>query len=254
MQKNFLREVVSFIVGKTAEDIVDFLDGKKYINEFLIAKKLNLTVNQVRNLLYKLSYQGIVSYIKKKDKRKGWYTFFWRIEILKALELLERILLKRGEEIKHQIKSRELKLFYVCDKCGIEFSEETALVYDFTCQECGNVFNIKDNTQMLKDYHKSMHKTEEELKEVRKELAIEKEKIGKIEAKKAKREAKEKITKRKKARDKKKRDKELIEEKLKKNLKKSIKKSKSIFKRKEPKKQLRKILKNLLKRKNKVRK
>ena len=80
----FLQEVSNDIAGKQAEEMVPLLFNKKHVNEFIIAKKLNITVNQVRNLLYKLSDHGIVSYIRKKDKRKGWYTYFWRIEPLKS--------------------------------------------------------------------------------------------------------------------------------------------------------------------------
>ena len=42
MLKNFLNEVISIVVGKPAEPIVDLLDGEKYVNEFIIAKKLDL--------------------------------------------------------------------------------------------------------------------------------------------------------------------------------------------------------------------
>mgnify|MGYP001579745958 FL=1 len=72
MLKKFLMDVVIIVVGKQSEDLVDILDNKKHINEFIIAKKLNLTINQTRNLLYKLSDYGLVSSIRKKDKKKGW--------------------------------------------------------------------------------------------------------------------------------------------------------------------------------------
>ena len=48
-------EIVVSIAGKQAEEIVNLLDGEKYVNEFIIAKKLNLTINQTRNILYKIS-------------------------------------------------------------------------------------------------------------------------------------------------------------------------------------------------------
>ena len=92
MLKTFLKEVVAIVVGKQAEDIIDMLDRDKYINEFLIAKKLGITINQTRNILYKISDHGLISSIRKKDKRKGWYTYFWRIEILKSLEFLANII------------------------------------------------------------------------------------------------------------------------------------------------------------------
>ena len=66
MLKKFLKEIIVSIAGKQAETIIDLLDGKKYINEFIIAKKLNLTINQTRNILYKISDHGLVSFIRKK--------------------------------------------------------------------------------------------------------------------------------------------------------------------------------------------
>ena len=122
MLEKFLREAVIVIVGKQSEEIADLLDSKKHVNEFIIAKKMDITINQTRNILYKLSDYGLVSSIRKKDKRKGWYTYFWKIEIVKCLEFLKGILEKKMEQIDHQIKNREAKQFYHCEKCNIEFS------------------------------------------------------------------------------------------------------------------------------------
>jgi transcription factor E len=81
MQTKLLSEVVNEIAGKQASDILNLLIGKKDVNEFLIAKKLKLTINQVRNILYKLSNFNLVTFTRKKDKKKGWYTYFWGIHI-----------------------------------------------------------------------------------------------------------------------------------------------------------------------------
>ncbi|VVB83256.1 Transcription factor E [uncultured archaeon] len=111
MLQKLLTEIVVSIAGKQAEEIVKLLDGEKYVNEFIIAKKLNLTINQTRNILYKISDEGLVSFIRKKDKRKGWYTYFWKIEVLKSLEFLRDSIMKKMEQVRHQVKSRESKEF-----------------------------------------------------------------------------------------------------------------------------------------------
>jgi len=90
MQINYLKKIANSVAGEQAVKIVDLLYDKKDINEFLIAKKLGITINQTRNLLYKLSHLGILSSIRKKDKRKGWYIYFWTFDVLKSLEVLER--------------------------------------------------------------------------------------------------------------------------------------------------------------------
>jgi transcription factor E len=199
MLKKFLKDIVAKIAGKSAAGIIDILDGKKYTNEFVIAKKLDLTINQTRNLLYKITDYGLVSSIRKKDKRKGWYTYFWKLEIMKSLEFLRGELIKMMDQISHQIKSRETKEFYVCDVCNIEFNEENALVHNFMCNECGGIVSRKDNTSIIKEFNRNLDRLRKELELVDEELNLEKEKVEKIKVRetkkqeKIKQEAKQKI-------------------------------------------------------------
>jgi transcription factor E len=196
----FLEEVITIVVGKQGEGIVGLLDGTKYVNEFLIAKKLNITINQARNILYKISDYGLVSSIRKKDKKKGWYTYFWKIEVLKCLEFLRGEILKRSDQIKNQIKSRESKVFYVCNRCNIELNEENAMMHDFTCVECGEVFTIKDNEKLLKELSKNLQRFDDKLKEIDREIQEERDKVEKVKQKDIKKEQKEKKEKRDEAR------------------------------------------------------
>ena len=220
MLKKFLTEVMVGIVGKPGEELVELLDGKKYTNEFIIAKKLDLTINQTRNILYKVSDYGLVSSIRKKDKKKGWYTYFWKIEILKSLEFLEKISLKKINEINNQIKSRTEKQFYSCKRCNIEITEEKALTHDFICHECGEVYSLKDNSPVIKGLEKEKNKLEKQLKLVNEEIQKEKEKLEKAKVRKLKKEEKEKIEKRRIKR-------ELTKKKKEKEIKKLIKKKTS---------------------------
>jgi transcription factor E len=200
MLKNFLKEVVSIVVGKPAEEVVDLLDSDKYVNEFIIAKKLNLTINQARNILYKISDYGLVSSIRKKDKKKGWYTYFWKIEVLKSLEFLKEVVLKNINQLKSQIKSRETKRFYTCERCNIEFNEENAMLHDFTCNECGEVFSVKDNEKVIKEFKKNEERYENKLKLINDEINTEKEKLEKIKMKGIKKIENEKIKQREETR------------------------------------------------------
>ena len=245
MLKKILKEIVVIIVGKQAEPIAELLDSKKYVNEFSIAKKMGITINQTRNILYKISDYGLVSSIRKKDKKKGWYTYFWKIEILKSLEFLRNILLKRIGQINNQIKNRETKDFYICERCNIEFSEETALVYNFTCNECGGIFSLKDKTQVLKELRKNLDKLKKELNLVNGEIDKEKEKLRKERARHIKKEEKEKVIQRKikkamrqKLMKKKPREK-LKKKKIKKKPKKKKKSKKKKIKKKSKKKKRR---------------
>ncbi len=249
MLKNFLKEVISIVVGKSAEEIVDLLDGDKYVNEFIIAKKLDLTINQARNILYKISDHGLVSSIRKKDKKKGWYTYFWKIEVLKSLEFLRELVLKNLTQLKNQIKSRETKRFYVCERCNIEYNEENAMLHDFICNECGEVFSAKDNEKVLKEFKRNEEKLENKLKIIKNEINIEKAKLEKIKMKEIKKIEGEKTKQREESR---RLQKQIREKEKKENLKKkSPKKVKTGISKKKKKKIKSKSVKKKIKKSRK---
>ncbi len=251
MLKKFLGEVVVLVAGKPAEAVADILDAKKHVNEFIIAKKLGITINQTRNILYRLSNQGLVSSIRKKDKKKGWYTYFWKLEVAKALRFLKEALDKRIDQINHQIKSREIKQFYVCELCKIELNEENALLHDFTCNECGSILSLKDNAKVLKELKKSLAKMERERNLVEEEIRKEVEKLEKKRARELKKEEKEKAKKKAEAAAKRKEARKKAAKTAKKKPAKSVKKKavKKAPSKKTKRESFRKLISKKLKKK-----
>ena len=179
MQINLLKKIVEEIAGEPAVKIVDLLYGKKDINEFLIAKKLELTINQTRNLLYKLAHSGIISSIRKKDKRKGWYIYFWTFNVQKSLEVLAQAINNEINMLNAQLQSKKLKRFYKCALCGREVNEETALISDFICTECGEVYGLADNTPVIAELSKKIDKLQKEADSLVLEIGMEQQKKDK---------------------------------------------------------------------------
>jgi transcription factor E len=183
MQIKLLENLVEELAGLETGRIVEILFGKKDVNEFLIAKKMDLTINQVRNILYKLSADGLVTFIRKKDKRKGWYIYYWTLKTEKCLVKLEQSLIKKIEDLNATLHSRETKRFYLCKPCGIEVTEEKALEHGFTCEECAEVYELTDNSGAIRDTKAKTTRTEKDLELIKKEL----EEIREKELKKRKR-------------------------------------------------------------------
>jgi len=262
MQIKFLRSIVEHLAGKQAIPFVDLLYGKKDVNEFLIAKKLDLTINQTRNVLYKLSDFGLVSFIRKKDKRKGWYIYFWTLDISRSLDTLGNKLKQELSQLEHQLKSRREKRYYVCKTCGVEVTEEVALLNSFTCPECGEIYELSDNESVIKDSERDIIKVKKEFSYVNSEMEKETEKLDKKRERKIKKAAKEKALKRgrkraetKKAKDKLKRDSEKKSKKAsKKSGKKVSKKKVKTIKKKVSKKIKKKVIKKSKKLKKPVKK
>ena len=179
MQTKFLKSIVETLVNKQSSPIIDLLVDKKNVNEFLIAKKLKLTINQTRNILYKLSDYGLVSFVRKKDKRKGWYIYFWTLNVYQSLKLLEENLRKELASLEQQLKNRLEKRYYVCNTCSLEINEETALLNNYICPECEEVYQLSRNTEFISELEKSISKVKIELEMVHNERQIEGDRLEK---------------------------------------------------------------------------
>ncbi len=198
MQIKLLENLIEELAGVNSKPIVEILFNKRDVNEFLVAKKMNLTINQVRNILYKLSAEGLVSFIRKKDKRKGWYIYYWTLDTEKCLIRLEQCLIKKGGLLKNELRNRESKRFYICKACNIEVGEEAALEHGFICNECAEVYELANNNASIKDMKAKITRTERELKIINNELEIIKEKRKKKKTRDEKKTIKKKSVVRKK--------------------------------------------------------
>lgn len=159
MLEKFLKEYVSIVAGSGADKIVDVLFKKKNVNEFLIAKKLNMTINQTRNILYKLADGGLVHFMRKKDlKSGGWYTYFWTLDENKCLVNYRASITNEISIQETVLAARKTKQFYFCKNCNLEISDEQALLSDFTCAECGEVYSLKDSAEGIKEIERIIQK------------------------------------------------------------------------------------------------
>ncbi len=156
-----LKTIVSSLVGAPASGVIDSLYEKKNVNEFLIAKKLKLTINQTRNILYRLADAGLVSFIRKKDAKKGgWYTYFWTLSLAKSITSYQVILLGQQASLQEQIRAQKTGRFYTCANCGVHLTEDQALQQDYVCAECGEVVTLEDTSGTVANLEKELVKVQ----------------------------------------------------------------------------------------------
>ncbi len=246
-QIKLLKELVEKVAGKNAEAIVPIIATGKHVNEFKIAEKLKLSINQTRNILYKLSAQNIVFFARKKDARKGWYIYSWSINFQKALERLKDIKHKDLVNIQNLIRSREQKRFYVCPSGCMELSEESAMLHEFRCPECGQLLEFKSSAEEVAELKMKLKKVESEMKIIKEELAKiyhekERKAIKEMEKKKKEKQEKRKMARKKRMREKKR----LLKKEAKLKLKKESRKIK-LFKKIRKGRKLKKLKKRKFK-------
>ncbi|MEM1577673.1 MAG: hypothetical protein QXM27_01525 [Candidatus Pacearchaeota archaeon] len=183
--KDSIREVIEYYVGNYGNKLVDILYNKKNINEFLIAEKIKLNIHQVRNMLYKLAGKNLITFSRKHDKKSGWYIYYWTLREERILEELKNLKLKKMYEIENQIKSKQYFNFYICPNKCVTMKEETALLHNFFCPECGELLLSKDTKEEIKKLEEEKEKIKKSLEKIDELILIYKrEKSKKLEKKK----------------------------------------------------------------------
>lgn len=192
-----LSELIVEVARKDAVPLVGLLRGKTNVSELKIAEKMRLTVNQVRSLLYSLSAHGLVFSIKRKDKKKGWYFYFWNLNEKNAFNLKQAVNIRKLTELKSQLKLEEKINYFVCpDECA-RVSSEDALENDFKCPDCGKLMVQESNIPRIVKLKEQIKNIEEALKKDKLELMKEQERLAKKSLKKVKKIVKKKPVKKK---------------------------------------------------------
>lgn len=155
-------EILEEIAGKEAVHLVDYIINKQNISEFKIADKLKLTVNQVRNILYKLNSYNLVSSTRKKDKKKGWYIYYWTINTIHMNAVIKNLREKKIDRIRKKIEDESNTSYFVCPNEGRRYSYEEALENSFKCMECGELLKEEKSQKELSNLKKKLAMFESE--------------------------------------------------------------------------------------------
>ena len=182
--ESHMEQSIQQVAGADALPIYNALKGKENVNEFTLVEELQLGINQIRNILYKLDKYGLLESKRKKDR----------------LKFLEK---KLAEE--------ENSEFYFCQNGCTRVDAEQALEQGYMCRECGQLLTIADSQKIRARFKreiiaikKEIETKEEEFKPKVIEQPVVKKKVAKKITKKkvAKKVVKKKTVKKKTAKKK----------------------------------------------------
>lgn len=162
-----IREIDDLVVNMAGEDIlplVNLLRGRENVSEFAIAEKLNVTVNQVRNMLYRLHKSNLVTFTRKKDKKKGWYIYYWTLAMKNIKEALFSQKKRQLVDFQERLAKETEGKFYVCPGKCARMTMEDAMEADFHCPECGQLMTEQDNKRTVENLQKRIDELSAEIK------------------------------------------------------------------------------------------
>ena len=111
-----------------------------------IASSTGLRINMVRKVLYDLFGKALITGIRVKDEKKGWFVYRWRSRRDEVENFIEGQKKKISERLQQRLDYENSSDFYHCgnnDCPRVTF--EDALELFFKCPSCNQVLNIKKN-------------------------------------------------------------------------------------------------------------
>ena len=130
-----------------------------------IASSTGLRINMVRKVLYDLFGKGLITGVRVKDERKGWFVYRWRSrhdEVENFIDVQKRKVLERLQQRYDYENGSD---FYHCGNgdCPRATFEES-LDMDFKCSSCGRTMDIKKNERVRKLFLKKIDQIKQDVK------------------------------------------------------------------------------------------
>lgn len=156
--KNFLEESV----GEEGIKIIQKLGKKEHTDEQL-AEHLDIRVNVVRRILYKLYEYRLASYTRTRDKEIGWYTYTWRLDLSRVSEVVKNRKEKVLDDLTRKLEYEKDNIFFECKNDRLRIPYGIATERNFRCPQCEGELMQKDNGDTVKALEKEIRRLEREV-------------------------------------------------------------------------------------------
>jgi transcription initiation factor TFIIE subunit alpha len=177
ISNDIIEDVIVEVAGSDVVQLVRVLKNKKNVSEFKLADSIKQEVNTTRNMLYRLHNANLVSFIRKKDKKKGWYIYYWTFDMKRVKYLVFELKKKRLKKLRERLEREKEGQFFVCPNKCIRLDFDQAMNFEFKCPECGSIIQQEDNKELKE-------KIEKEIEELEKDLSAKEKPVRKIKIKK----------------------------------------------------------------------
>jgi transcription initiation factor TFIIE subunit alpha len=145
--QNLLIEIINE-EDESSISIVDCLVKGKVTDEE-IAETTELRLNIVRRVLYKLYDAGLASYKRSKDPETQWYTYSWKFESERVIEMIKNRHSEIVTNLKEILEYEENNIFFACKTNDSRCSFDEASENGFICPKCDGELEYIDNSPVI---------------------------------------------------------------------------------------------------------
>ena len=114
-----------------------------------IASSTGLRINMVRKILYDLFGKSLISGVRVKDEKKGWFVYRWRSRREEVEGFIENQKKKIISRLEHRLNYEGSSEFYHCGNSDCpRVTFEDALETMFKCPQCSKILESKNNERV----------------------------------------------------------------------------------------------------------
>ncbi|PIN75903.1 hypothetical protein COV18_01850 [Candidatus Woesearchaeota archaeon CG10_big_fil_rev_8_21_14_0_10_37_12] len=164
-----IEELVSELAGQDVVPLVEALRNKSNVSELKLAEQLKREINTIRNMLYRLYEHNLVSFTRKKDKKKGWYIYYWTLNSNRVKDLIAEVKKQKIHRLQERLDREQQTQFYSCSEKCVRLDFEESHDHGFKCPECGTLLDVENNKHIVERLAKTISEMQKELDELQKE-------------------------------------------------------------------------------------
>jgi transcription initiation factor TFIIE subunit alpha len=150
-------EFLEGLLGEGGVEIASTIYDNEYTDEE-IAKETGIRVNTVRKVLYRLYDNRLASYRRTRDKKTGWYIYYWKMDLNKASEIMKNLEREYLQELLQQLEYERNNMFFSCGNGCERVVFEVASEKNFKCSGCEGDLLYYDNSKVIKNLEHQIKK------------------------------------------------------------------------------------------------
>lgn len=142
-------KIAGLIGGEEYVKVARALLNTEDVTDEEIASATGLKINIVRKVLYDMFGKALISGIRVKDEKKGWFVYRWRAKQDHVDNFIENQKKKILDRLHKRLEHEGSTEFYHCGnhQCKrVKF--DAAIELFFKCPTCGAPLNMVDNTRV----------------------------------------------------------------------------------------------------------
>jgi len=135
-----------------------------------IASATGLKINNVRRVLYDLFGRSLITGIRVRDPKRGWFVYRWRAQRDQVDTFVASLKKKTLDRLKQRLEYESSHQFYHCGQLNCKkLTFEEAMDVFFKCPTCSKPLEPQDNSDLKKALAWKIKQIEDEMNKPAKE-------------------------------------------------------------------------------------